>query len=168
VIRRAAPDDAAAIAAVLVRGWRHAYADIVAPEDMPTVSEREGRFIELLADGAEVYVFDQDGRVAGFVALDGCELRAIYVDPPAQGAGVGTALLTAAVDALRAAGHSEAFLWTFEANGLARAFYERHGWQLVPGRQQRSAPEVRYRRSLAPPPAPAPGTEPPEGGTPRV
>ena len=61
---------------------------------------------------------------------------------------VSSALLRAAEDALRAAGHEEAFLWTFEANGLARAFYERHGWELVGGRQERIAPEVRYRRGL--------------------
>jgi GNAT superfamily N-acetyltransferase len=148
VIRRATPDDAPALAAVHVRAWRRAYADIVALEEMPTIYRRRERWDALLADGAEVYVFDQDSRIAGFAALDGNELRAIYVDPPAQGAGVGTALLAAAIDALRAGGHDEAFLWTFEANGLARAFYERHGWELVPGRQERLAPEVRYRRAL--------------------
>jgi GNAT superfamily N-acetyltransferase len=148
VIRRATPDDAAAIAAVQARSWRHAYADIVEPERMPDPERQAPRFAERIAAGADVYVFEQDARIAGFAALDGNELRAIYVDPPAQGAGVGSALLAAAVDRLRAAGHDEAFLWTFEANGLARAFYERHGWQLVPGHQERLAPEVRYRRSL--------------------
>jgi GNAT superfamily N-acetyltransferase len=149
VIRRATPDDAAAIAAVQARGWRHAYADIVEPEDMLVPEQTTPRWAERIAEGAEVYVFDQDGQIAGFAALDGNELRAIYVDPPAQGAGVGSALLAAAVDRLRAAGYDEAFLWAFEANGLARAFYERHGWELVAGaHQERSAPEVRYRRGL--------------------
>jgi GNAT superfamily N-acetyltransferase len=148
VIRRATPADAGAIAAVQARAWRHAFADIVEPEQMPTPEHQEPRFAEHIAGGGEVYVWDQDGRVAGFAALAGNDLRAIYVDPPAQGAGVGTALLEAAVEALRAAGHTEAFLWTFEANGLARALYERHGWELVPGRQERLAPEVRYRRAL--------------------
>jgi GNAT superfamily N-acetyltransferase len=148
VIRRATPADAPAIAAVQARTWRHAYADIVDPERMPTVELQSPRWTDLLDGGGEVYVFDQAGQVAGFAALDGAELRAIYVDPPAQGAGVGGALLDAAVDALRGAGHREAFLWTFEANGLARAFYERHGWELVSGHQERGAPEVRYRRIL--------------------
>jgi GNAT superfamily N-acetyltransferase len=148
VIRRATPADAASIAAVQARAWRHAYADIVDPERMPDPEQQRQRFAERIADGGEVYVFDQDDRVVGFAALDGAELRAIYVDPPAQGAGVGTALLEAAVDALRTAGHAEAFLWTFAANGLARTFYERHGWTLVAGHQERLAPEVRYRRAL--------------------
>jgi GNAT superfamily N-acetyltransferase len=148
VTRRAALADVPAIVAIQARAWHHAYADIVAPEDMPPFDQHEARLAEHIAGGGEVHVFDQDGRVAGFAVLDGDELRALYVDPPAQGAGVGSALLEASVDALRAAGHGEAFLWTFEANGLARAFYERHGWELAPGHQARLAPEVRYRRAL--------------------
>lgn len=149
MIRRATPADAQAIAGVQARAWRHAYADIVEPDRMPVPEQQALRFAELIEGGGEVHVFDQDGRVVAFAVLEGNELRAIYVDPPAQGAGVGSALLEAAVAALRAAGHAEAFLWTFEANGLARAFYERHGWELVPGRQGRlDAPEVRYRRAL--------------------
>jgi L-amino acid N-acyltransferase YncA len=149
VIRRATPADAPAIAAVHARTWRHAYADIVDPERMPDPEQQAPRFAEHIASGGEVYVFDQDGLVAGFAALDGEELRAIYVEPAAQGAGVGSALLEASVEGLRAAGLHEAFVWCFAANGLARAFYERHGWELVPGEtQERSAPEVRYRREL--------------------
>jgi GNAT superfamily N-acetyltransferase len=149
VIRRATPADAEAIAAVQARAWRHAYADIVEPEWMPATEQQAPRFAEHIAAGGQVDVFDQDGRIAGFTVVVGGELRAIYVDPPAQGAGVGSALLESAVEAMRAAGHTEAFLWTFEANGLARAFYERHGWELVPGHQDRlGAPEVRYRRAL--------------------
>ena len=149
MIRRATVDDAAAIASIQARGWRHAFADIVEPDRMPDPEEQGPRLADFIAGGGEIHVFDQDGRIAGFAIVQGDELRALYVDPPAQGAGVGSALLDAAVDALRASGHAEAFLWTFEANGLARAFYERHGWELVPGRDDHlGAPEVRYRRGL--------------------
>jgi len=149
VIRPATPADAEAIAAVQAHAWRHAYADIVEPDAMLVPEETTPRWADAIAARDGVFVWDQDGRIAGFAATEGNELRAIYVDPPAQGAGVGSALLDAAVAALRAVGHAEAFLWTFEANGLARAFYERHGWELVPGRQRRlDAAEVRYRREL--------------------
>jgi GNAT superfamily N-acetyltransferase len=149
VIRRAVPADAEAIAAVQARGWRHAFADIVEPDRMPDPEEQGPRFADFIAGGGEVLVFDQDGRIAGFAVVVGEELRALYVDPPAQGAGVGSALLDAALEALRADGHAEAFLWTFEANGLARAFYERHRWELVPGHDDHlGAPLVRYRRAL--------------------
>jgi len=148
VIRRATPADADAIATVQARAWRHAYAEIVEPDAMPDPVRQAPRWRERLGEGAIVHVFDQHGRIAGFAALDGSELRALYVDPPAQGAGVGSVLIQAVADTLRASGHAEAFLWTFEANGLARAFYERNGWELVPGRQERLAPEVRYRLAL--------------------
>jgi GNAT superfamily N-acetyltransferase len=149
VIRRATPADADAIAAVQARAWRLAFADILEPDRMPVPSEQGPRLAGHIAGGGEVHVFDQDGRIAGFAVLVGDQLHALYVDPPAQGAGVGTALLAAAIDVLRAAGHAEAFLWTFEANGLARAFYERHGWELVPGHDDHlGAPEVRYRLVL--------------------
>jgi GNAT superfamily N-acetyltransferase len=155
VIRRASPADAPAIAAVQARAWRHAYADIVDPERMPTVEQQAPRWVVHMESGGEVDVWDQDGRVVGFAtagpgrddASEG-ELYAIYVDPPAQGAGVGAALLAAAEQSLRDAGHGAAILWTFEANGLARAFYERHGWQADGGRQDHLTPEVRYRRTL--------------------
>jgi GNAT superfamily N-acetyltransferase len=155
VIRRATPADAPAIAAVQARTWRHAFADIVDPERMPTVEDQAPRWVAHLGAGGEVQVWDQDGRVVGFVTAGPDrehagvgELYAIYVDPPAQGAGVGSALLAAAEESLRDAGHREAILWTFEANGLARAFYERHGWEDDGGRQEHFAPEVRYRRTL--------------------
>jgi ribosomal protein S18 acetylase RimI-like enzyme len=177
VIRAATVDDAAAIAMIQARGWRHAYADIVAPEDMRDPSETEPRWREwLVAAEPSGLVFDLDGNVTGFAFAgrtrdggDEGELYAIYVEPSAQGAGVGTALLAAAVEALVARGFERAHLWVFEANGLARAFYERHGWRADDDRRERLAgvPELRYRREL-PPTALAPGTEPPRRGTPRA
>jgi GNAT superfamily N-acetyltransferase len=174
VIRRATPADAPAIAVVQARTWRHAYADIVEPEQMPTVADQAPRWAAHLDAGGAVHVWDQDGRVAGFATAGpgredatAGELYAIYVDPPAQGAGVGSALLAAAEQSLRDAGLGDGLLWTFEANGLARAFYERHGWEADGGRREGLAPEVRYRKRL-PPTAPAPGAEPPGGGTPRA
>jgi GNAT superfamily N-acetyltransferase len=157
VIRRATPADVPAIAAVQARTWRHAFADIVDPERMPTVEEQAPWWVAHLDAGGEVHVWDQDGRVVAFATVGpgrddatAGELYAIHVDPPAQGAGVGSALLAAAERSLRDAGHREAILWTFEANGLARAFYERHGWKADGGRQERAPGEleIRYRRTL--------------------
>jgi ribosomal protein S18 acetylase RimI-like enzyme len=159
VIRAATVEDAAAIASIQARAWRHNFADIVAPEDVREPSEMEPRWREWLADGQiGGRVFEQDRVVAGFAMFGVCrdenaggrtgELYAIYVDPAAQGAGVGSSLLDAAVGELGERGFAEALLWTFEANGLARTFYERHGWELVAGHQERLAPEVRYRRAL--------------------
>lgn len=104
-------------------------------------------------------VFALDGRVAGFGshgpardedAAGAGELMALYVDPPAQGAGVGRTLLEAVEARLEAEGFPEAVLRVFAANGAARAFYEHRGWRLEPGtlREDAWAPDVRYRRPL--------------------
>ena len=156
MIRRAAPDDAEAIARVQLRTWQHAYADIVDPQLLAehTVASRTDRWRELLSgDEATTLVLDVEGTIAGFATVVPGELRALYVDPPAQGAGAGSGLLLAAQDALRAGGHRDAVLWVFEANAHARAFYERHGWSAEDPpvvNDDRWAPELRYHRELTP------------------
>jgi GNAT superfamily N-acetyltransferase len=56
------------------------------------------------------------------------ELYAIYVDPGWWSAGAGRALLTAALNGLRATGFPDAVLWTLAGNTRARRFYERAGF----------------------------------------
>jgi GNAT superfamily N-acetyltransferase len=143
MLRRAVPADARAVAEVQLRGWWHAYGDFVDHELLAehTVESRTERWASILAPGERdptTLVVDAGGRVAGFTAFGAArsadaapglgEVWAIYVDPPAQGAGVGSALLAAAEDGLRAAGFERAMLWVFERNGLARAFYAARGW----------------------------------------
>jgi ribosomal protein S18 acetylase RimI-like enzyme len=127
VIRRATPADAAGIAAVEVRTFRHAYADILEPEYLAELdpSARAGEWREVLdGDDRAVFVAEMNGRVVGYTSVrrDG-ELRMLYVDPVAQGAGVGSQLLTEA----EAAGAR--VLEVFEANGHGRHFYEARGWR---------------------------------------
>jgi GNAT superfamily N-acetyltransferase len=167
VIRRATVEDAAAIASIQARGWRWAYGNFIAPEDMPVVAEREPVFRELVSTGT-VRVFDQDGTVVGYASVADDELASLYVDPTAQGAGVGGRLLADAEERIRAAGHRRAWLYVYAENGQGRAFYERHGWRRVSGlvgEGRWRAPGYRYARDLSPT-ALAPGTESPGGGTP--
>jgi GNAT superfamily N-acetyltransferase len=154
VIRAATVADAPALAALEVRAWRWAYADLVDEADMPTVAERDARWRERPVDGAAV--FEQDGRVVGVVQIGPRDddpgvgaLRGLYVDPAAQGAGVGGALHDHALAALRAAGFAAATLWVFAANGQAREFYAARGWVPDGARGEWAGiPELRYRREL--------------------
>jgi ribosomal protein S18 acetylase RimI-like enzyme len=125
VIRRATPDDAAGIAAVLVRSWRRDYADIVDPQVLAEldVEERTAKWRDWLdGDEALAWVAQEADRIVGFASLRDAKLTTLYVDPAAQGAGVGTRLLAEA----EAAGARE--LEVFEANGHGRHFYEARGW----------------------------------------
>jgi ribosomal protein S18 acetylase RimI-like enzyme len=126
VIRRATARDAGAIAAVHVRSWRRNYADIVDPQYLAEldVEERTQKWREWL-DGGEsaIWVAELDDRVVGFASLRDTKLTTLYVDPVAQGSGVGSELLAQA----EAAGARE--LEVFEANGHGRHFYEDRGWR---------------------------------------
>lgn len=165
-LRRATPDDAEEIAGISVRAWVHAYGDFLDPAVLAerTVEAQAQRWRGWLAGAeTETVVAEVGGRIAGYgtvgASRDGDadatvgELGALYVDPPAQGAGLGTRLLADADARLRAAGFSVATLWVFEENGLGRAFYERHGWRPDPdgiGREGADwhGPALRYRIEL--------------------
>ena len=92
----------------------------------------------------EVWVAETDGRLLGFVTLEGELLDHIYVHPGAQGHGTGATLLQAAKIRRPRGFH----LWVFQKNEGARRFYQRHGLSLVEltdghGNMERE-PDARY------------------------
>jgi ribosomal protein S18 acetylase RimI-like enzyme len=143
VIRRATRADAADIARVHVATWQFAYAEILAPEEIGsvTVADRVAMWEGVLAEEAPVWVAEIEGRVVGFASADRARLTSLYVDPVAQGAGVGSELLAEA----ERAGASD--LQVLAGNGHARAFYEARGWSDVgEGELYRGQPTRRYTR----------------------
>ena len=103
-----------------------------------------------------------DGLVVGFALAgpsggdpdgDEGELYAINVDPDHWGTGLGSALLEAATEALRAADFLTAVLWVHPLNARARAFYETRGWRSDEVQRQEEFPgvtvaEIRYSTPL--------------------
>ncbi len=167
-LRRAGVTDAAAIAEIDVRAWWHGYRSFLDEQRLSEriVEDQTLHWSERLRGGGlgETWALEVAGRIAGYSSFGPGgdpdakagtgELLALYVDPPAQGGGAGTLLLEHAHGRLAELGFDAATLWTFEANGLARAFYERHGWVLDPcgagnERCEWWAPAVRYRRTIA-------------------
>jgi ribosomal-protein-alanine N-acetyltransferase len=81
-------------------------------------------------------VAELDGRILGFVVVDHDRQRqghviTIDVLPEAQRSGLGSRLMAAAEERLRALGCSVMFLETAVDNAAALAFYKRHGYALV-------------------------------------
>lgn len=130
MVRALEPADLPAAAALLARSWARTYLDTIAPDQQPTAEEHEAHLTSIDSRG---WVFDLDGQVAAVALVtelssDDPELSAFHVDPPAQGAGVGTQLHAHLLDELKAEGHTRLHLWVFDENLHARAFYEARGW----------------------------------------
>jgi ribosomal protein S18 acetylase RimI-like enzyme len=111
--------------------------------------EDDRRFFRgMLLGSCRVFVALEGEEILGVMALrEGC-VEQLYVDPPAQGRGVGTALL----DHAKALSPGGLTLFTHQRNGRARGFYERRGFRAVAfglSPPPESEPDVRY--AWAPP-----------------
>lgn len=146
-IRDAEPADAAAIASIHVRCWRHAYAGIVPDALLASLDEerRAAQWTRVLeaADGPErgatLVSEDDDAGVTGFIQVGASQgegadpdlgvLYAVYLDPSAIGKGVGWALIAEGTERMRAAGFTRACLDVLPRNERARRVYEAAGWR---------------------------------------
>ena len=165
-IRKATPEDAAAIAGIHARGWQWGYRGLLPAEFLATLTAAEGvtRWSERLADPSRRTWLVEDA--SGAVAFLACgpsreedvpagsgEVYALYEEEFAAGTGAARALMTHAVDALRIGGAQLAVLWVLAENTRARRFYEAAGWR-ADGKtktvEHRAGllREVRYGRSI--------------------
>ena len=141
-LRRATPEDAAALAAVEVRSWRAAFRGLMPDAFLDELSEvekttswRQNLLKHGLFGRKRVCVALSDAGISGFVRVgpltDEGEVGLIYllyVLPEQWGRGVGTALIQAGMQELRDLGMREAMLWVLRDNLRARRFYEHLGW----------------------------------------
>lgn len=169
VIRKALPEDAAALAQVQVDAWRATYHGIL-PESLLaglSVESSAAAFTESLAAPRPrwaMWALDTRGSLAGFAVAGPCrdrdtegttgEIHAIYLVRGAWSQGLGAALMARALEGLREAGFREAVLWVMERNARGRRFYERSGWELTPANRTEwqdgiALRQVQYRLTLA-------------------
>jgi GNAT superfamily N-acetyltransferase len=145
-LREAEPPDAAALGALHVAAWREAYAGILPPSLLDSLSaDRSAAMWRAVLDDpsgygdAALFVAESEGAMVGFGAcfaqrdealaargIDG-EIGAVYVLQAHQGAGIGRALMRLMALRLLDQGRQAASLWVLRANAPARRFYEALG-----------------------------------------
>ena len=131
MIRACRDNDVPAIDEI-VNQAAQAYCGVI-PEDCwhePYMS-RDSLIAEI-ANGVRFSGWDRDGRLMGVMGLqvvrDATLIRHAYVRPDCQGAGIGSALLTA----LLKQGQGRLLVGTWADAAWAIRFYERHGFRLIP------------------------------------
>ena len=145
-VRRAIPTDAAAVADVWLRSYKAALPGV---RQAHPDGEVRGWFRDVVVPERETWVADATGRVVGLLVLSPGDLDQLYLDPDWRGRGLGDRLVALAKE--RSPGGLQ--LWTFQVNGPACRFYERHGFVEVErtdgrGNEERE-PDVRYAWSGA-------------------
>ncbi len=123
--------------------------------------------------GAITVIGEKDGAIAGYVVAESHKsaghIVTIDVLPAARRAGLGSKLIAAAEENLRAAGCSSVSLETAVDNHAALAFYKRHGYSVVgtiPRYYQNSLDALRLEKQLCL--QPGAGSHEPRGQEPRA
>jgi ribosomal protein S18 acetylase RimI-like enzyme len=170
VIRPAALDDASRLAEIHITSWQAAYADLLPAEFLDGLGAEVGarteqwqdwlstespqRSVLVVADGDDIVGFAHLGPTGDkdLQPKQVGELYSMYLDPQRYRQGWGSELMSAAFDAMRAAGFTDGSLWVMRANTAARAFYEQAGWEADGAETDHclgiTIPAVRYRRAL--------------------
>jgi ribosomal protein S18 acetylase RimI-like enzyme len=143
VIRRMQPEELPKVIEVWIRSQAELLSRLRAEQVYPP-EEMRPWFRDVLSPSREIWVIERERRVAGLMAMNGSEIDRLYIDPDAQGEGLGTTLLELAKKLYPEGVH----LVTHQINSGARRFYERHGFEAYEfGRSPapEDEPDVWYR-----------------------
>lgn len=167
MVRRAALEDARAIAKVHVKSWQAAYRGLL-PEDFLqslSVDRREQQWRAGIENPEQVVLVYELESIVAFCSFAPsrdddvaenkvAELGTIYALESSWGQGIGLKLWSEAVKLMREQGFSEVTLWVLKDNDRAIKFYERMGMKFD-GKAKTETwqhgltlNELRYRKSL--------------------
>jgi ribosomal protein S18 acetylase RimI-like enzyme len=137
MIRRATPDDAAALAELAARTFHDTFAEYNKAEDMDSyMSEAYGEArqrAEILDPSRITLVDDSESTLIAYaqlrLALPEIEIGRFYVDRPWHGRRVAQSLMNAVIQLARNLGATRIWLGVWEHNRRAIAFYEKFGFR---------------------------------------
>ena len=125
IIREAKLDDLARIAEIEVFNYRLNFYHIFQDD---TFYFQEMQVLNVINENkkrlGQLWVYDDNGIVKGFMWVDSQQIKKLFVEPVLQSRGIGSKLLEYAVDKLGAT-----YLWVLEKNTRAITFYQNHGFQ---------------------------------------
>lgn len=146
-IRRATPDDAAALSVLGTQTFVETFAHLYTPEDLQAFLEEshsEAAYAKVLADpDYALWIAERDGQAIGYAQAGRCglphadvkpedgELKRLYLLQSAQNGGVGNALFQQALAWLERDGPRTLWISVWSENFGAQRFYERHGFGFV-------------------------------------
>ena len=125
-IRQATIEDLPRIAEIVIFNYRLNFYPIFQDDEFYF---KEMQVVNLIKEYKDIvnsiWVYD-DGVVKGFIQVENCEIKKLFVEPILQGKSIGSCLLNYAINE-----HQANNLWALEKNIRAIRFYERHGFQLT-------------------------------------
>ncbi|QIL21396.1 N-acetyltransferase [Thermomonas sp. HDW16] len=146
-IRRATPDDAAALSVLGTQTFVETFAHLYTPADLQAFldeSHSQAAYAKVLADpDYALWIAERDGQAIGYAQAGRCglphadvkqedgELKRLYLLQSAQNGGVGNALFQQALAWLERDGRRTLWISVWSENFGAQRFYERHGFGFV-------------------------------------
>lgn len=133
MIRRGAPTDFAAVAALQIASWRDAYQGHLTPEYLGQQIEDDlqGHWGTMeLGDGDVLLVSENGGVIDGFIMILGKQppyVDNLHILPSERRSGIGRDLLRSGAAALIEQGQSKVWLTVITDNARAVGFYEAMG-----------------------------------------
>ena len=111
-----------------VKMWRASMEKALGVKDHHSCEEQLGYLANLIEQYSVFLAIDyRADKVVGLMVVGGSELDHLYVHVDYQGRGIGTKLL----DIAKELSPGRLQLFTFEVNGGAQAFYEKHGFKII-------------------------------------
>jgi len=146
-VRTAEAADIPALAAVAERSYRAAFHGIL-EDDVLTARDAAFFAARFASEWPRMLVAVSGETLVGFLLMTDGHIDMLFVDPDANGQGVGAALLREAEEL------GASTLECFRDNQGARRFYERHGWRVAKAYDREFAGKSRsfvfYRKDQAP------------------
>lgn len=122
MIRKYQPADEDAVVEVWFQAASLAHPFV--PAEFMESEEKNTR--EIYLPNTETWVYVEEDKVVGFIAMMGNEVGAIFLLPSFHGKGIGTKLMNHVAQF-----HEILEVEVFEKNSIGRAFYAKYGFEFI-------------------------------------